>query len=178
MNDGPGFAVREAASEDIAAIARIYDHHVLTGLASFEDEPPGEDEMRRRFADVRARGLPWLVARDADGAILGYAYVAPYRLRTAYRYTLEDSIYLTPEAQRRGIGRALLGALVARATALGYRQMVAVIGDSANASSIALHDRLGFRRVGLLPATGFKFGRWIDSVLMQRELGEGAATPP
>ena len=178
MNDGAGFAVREAVPEDIAAIASIYGHHVLTGLASFEEEPPGEDEMRQRFADVRRRGLPWLVACDPRGAILGYAYAAPYRLRSAYRYTLEDSIYLGPGAQGRGIGRALLDALVARAAALGYRQMVAVIGDSANHSSIALHERAGFRHAGLLPATGFKFGRWIDSVLMQRALGEGAATAP
>ncbi len=178
MTEGAGFAVREAAPEDIGAIARIYAHHVLTGLASFEEEPPGEDDMRSRFADVKERGLPWFVAREPGGAIVGYAYAAPYRLRSAYRYTLEDSIYLAPEAQHRGIGRALLAALVARVTALGYRQIVAVIGDSANLSSIVLHERLGFRHVGLLPATGFKFGRWVDSVLMQRELGEGAETTP
>ena len=178
MNDGPGFAVREAAPEDIAAIARIYAHHVLTGLASFEEEPPSEDEMRQRFADVRGRGLPWLVACDAAGTVAGYAYAALYRLRSSYRYTLEDSIYVAPELLRRGIGRALLTALVARTTALGYRQIVAVIGDSANQGSIALHERLGFRYAGLLPATGFKFGRWIDTVLMQRELGAGSSTPP
>jgi L-amino acid N-acyltransferase YncA len=178
VNEGAGFAVREAAPEDMGAIARIYDNHVLTGLASFEEEPPGEDEMRRRFSDVKERGLPWLVACDAGGAVVGYAYVAPYRLRVAYRYTLEDSIYLAPEAQRRGVGRALLSDLLARATSLGYRQIVAVIGDSANLSSIALHERMGFRHAGLLPATGFKFGRWVDSVLMQRALGEGASTMP
>jgi L-amino acid N-acyltransferase YncA len=178
VNDGPGFAVRDAAAEDIPAIARLYGYHVLTGLASFEDEPPGADEMRRRFADVKGRGLPWLAATGADGAVLGYAYAAPYRLRAAYRYTLEDSIYIATEAQRRGIGRTLLTELIARTTALGYRQMVAVIGDSANLSSITLHERLGFRHAGLLPASGFKFRRWVDSVLMQRELGAGATTLP
>ena len=178
MNAAAGFAVRAAASGDIGAIARIYAHHVLTGLASFEEEPPGEDEIARRFADVSGRGLPWLVAADAAGSILGYAYAAPFRLRSAYRYTLEDSIYVAPEAQRRGIGRALLSELIKRTTALGYRQIVAVIGDSANLASITLHERLGFRLIGALPATGFKFGRWVDSVLMQRVLGEGAATAP
>ena len=178
MTEAPGFTVRDAAAQHLAEIARIYDHHVLTGLASFEDEPPGEDEMRRRHADVVARGLPWLVACDAAGAVMGYAYAAPYRLRVAYRYTLEDSIYVAPPAMRRGIGRALLAALIARCTETGHRQMVAVIGDSANMASIRLHEGLGFRRVGMLPASGFKFGRWVDSVLMQRELGEGAATLP
>jgi L-amino acid N-acyltransferase YncA len=178
MNEAPGFALRDAADEHLAEIARIYDHHVLTGLASFEDEPPGEDEMRRRHADVVARGLPWLVACNAAGRAEGYAYAAPYRLRHAYRYTLEDSIYVAPPAMRRGVGRALLAALIARCAAAGYRQMVAVIGDSANVSSIRLHEGLGFERVGLLAASGFKFGRWVDSVLMQRELGEGATTLP
>jgi L-amino acid N-acyltransferase YncA len=178
MNGAAGFALRDAASEHFPEIARIYGHHVLTGLASFEDEPPGEEEMRRRHADVQARGLPWLVACDAAGGVKGYAYAAPYRLRSAYRYTLEDSIYVAPDAMRRGMGRALLTALLARCAAAGFRQIIAVIGDSANVPSIALHDRLGFRRVGLLPASGFKFARWVDSVLMQRELGDGAATPP
>jgi phosphinothricin acetyltransferase len=178
MIEAPGFTVRDASSADIADIARIYGFHVLRGLASFEDVPPDEAEMRRRHADVEARGLPWLVATAADGSIIGYAYAAPYRLRTAYRYTLEDSIYIDPNTMRRGIGRALLAELLARCTATGHRQMVAVIGDSGNVASITLHERLGFRRVGLLPATGYKFGRWVDSVLMQRELGDGAATLP
>jgi L-amino acid N-acyltransferase YncA len=177
MSDAPGFTVRDASSADLADIARIYDFHVLRGLASFEDVPPGEAEMRRRYADVRERGLPWLVAAAAGG-VRGYAYAAPYRLRTAYRYTLEDSIYIDPNAMRRGIGRALLTELLARCAVTGHRQMIAVIGDSGNVASITLHERLGFRRVGLLPATGYKFGRWVDSVLMQRELGGGAATLP
>jgi L-amino acid N-acyltransferase YncA len=178
MSAAPGFALRDAASDDLPEIARIYGHHVLTGLASFEDEPPDEADMGRRYADVMARGLPWLVAYDGARRVMGYAYAAPYRLRSAYRYTLEDSIYVAPDAVRGGIGRALLAALIARSTDLGYRQMVAVIGDSANVPSIALHEQLGFARVGVLAATGWKFGRWVDSVLMQRALGGGADAPP
>ncbi len=148
------------------------------GFGSFEEEPPAPAELARRRADVLARALPYLVAASPQGAVLGYAYAAPYRARSAYRYSVEDSIYVAPEAGRRGVGRALLSELVRRCTAAGYRQMVAVIGDSANDASIGLHERLGFRRAGLLPAIGFKHGRWVDSVLMQRELGDGAATLP
>jgi phosphinothricin acetyltransferase len=173
-----GAALRDAALDDLPAIVGIYAEHVLTGLASFEDVPPDLAEMRRRFEEVRARHLPWLAATDAAGAIKGYAYAAPYRLRAAYRHTLEDSIYVATDALRQGIGGALLGALIARCAALGYRQMVAVIGDSANLPSIALHERQGFRPAGLLPATGFKFGRWVDVVLMQRALGAGSASLP
>jgi L-amino acid N-acyltransferase YncA len=175
---GAGFSLRDAAPADIPSITRIYAHHVRFGLASFEDEPPDEAEMERRFDDVRARGLPWLVAADADSLLRGYAYAMPYRLRSAYRFTLEDSIYIAPDWLRRGLGRALLARLLESCAAANFRQMVAVIGDSANAASVGLHDRLGFRRVGLLPAVGFKRGRWIDCVLMQRELGDGAATLP
>jgi len=171
------FTIRDAADDDLAAIARIYEHHVRTGLGSFEEEPPPLAEIARRRADILARGLPYLVA-GAAGAILGYAYAAPYRARSAYRFSVEDSIYVAPGDAGRGVGRALLAALVTRCTEAGYRQMVAVIGDSGNAGSVALHERLRFRRVGLLPAIGFKHGRWVDSVLMQRELGEGAATLP
>lgn len=178
MSEGAELALRDAAGPDIATIAAIYAHHVRFGLASFEDDPPSEEEMARRFEDVKGRGLPWLVACDRDGVVRGYAYAAPYRLRSAYRYALEDSIYIAPDWHRSGIGRLLLRRLIERSAATNCRQMVAVIGDSANAASIALHERLGFRRVGLLPAVGFKHGRWIDCVLMQRELGKGAATPP
>jgi L-amino acid N-acyltransferase YncA len=171
------FTIRDAADEDLAAIAAIYEHHVRTGLGSFEEEPPPPAEIARRRADILARGLPYLVAAGT-GSILGYAYAAPYRARSAYRFSVEDSIYVAADDAGRGVGRALLAALVSRCTEAGYRQMVAVIGDSANAGSVALHERLGFRRVGLLPAIGFKHGRWVDSVLMQRELGEGAATLP
>jgi phosphinothricin acetyltransferase len=172
------FAVRDAAEDDLAAIAGIYGHHVRNGLGSFEEEPPPLAEIARRRAEVLAKGLPYIVAAGAGGGILGYAYAAPYRARSAYRFSVEDSIYVAPGDGRRGVGSALLAALVARCTEAGYRQMVAVIGDSGNAASITLHERMGFRRVGLLPAIGFKHGRWVDSVLMQRDLGEGAATLP
>lgn len=178
MNAGGDFTLRDAEMADIAAITAIYAPHVRFGLASFEDDPPDQEEMARRFEDVKGRGLPWLVAVDRAGIVRGYAYAAPYRLRSAYRYALEDSIYVAPDWLRHGIGRLLLQRLVERSAAVNCRQMVAVIGDSANASSIALHERVGFRRVGLLPAVGFKHGRWVDCVLMQRELGKGAATQP
>ena len=173
----PGVPVREARPPDLPAIAAIYAHHVLTGLASFEIDPPDESEMRRRYAEVLARGLPFLVA-EGDGAVLGYAYAAPYRTRPAYRFTVEDSVYVAHKRVGRGIGSLLLASLVSACGRAGCRQMIPVIGDSANAASIALHERCGFARVGLLPATGFKFGRWVDSVLMQRAIGEGDATLP
>jgi L-amino acid N-acyltransferase YncA len=169
--------IRPACDADLAAIRGIYAHHVLHGLASFEEAPPDLDEIRRRYGEVTALGLPWLVAEEA-GEVAGYAYCAPYRTRSAYRYSLEDSVYVGDGRQRRGIGRMLLAELIARCAALGYRQMIAVIGDSANAASIRLHARLGFLRVGTLRSAGWKFGRWVDSVLMQRPLGPGDMTPP
>ena len=170
-------ALRPAEDGDIARIAAIYADHVLTGFASFEVTPPDAPEIGRRRADVIARGLPYIVAELA-GAVVGYAYAAPYRLRPAYRYTVEDSIYVHRDALGRGVGRRLLERLVADCAAAGYRQMLAVIGDSGNRPSIALHEACGFRRVGLLPSVGFKLGRWIDSVLMQRALGAGDGTSP
>ena len=170
-------ALRPAAERDIARITDIYAHHVLSGLASFEVAPPDAAEIARRRADLLAEGLPYLVA-ELEGAIVGYAYAALYRTREAYRYTVEDSIYVDRGAVGRGVGRLLLERLIVECTALGFRQMVAVIGDSANRASIALHVACGFRHVGLLPSVGFKFGRWVDSVLMQRALGQGAATLP
>jgi len=169
--------VRASRSEDLPAITAIYDHHVLHGLASFELLPPDVSEMARRRADVLARGLPHLVA-EAGGQIAGYAYAAPYRERPAYRFVLEDSIYIHPDYIGRGIGRALLKALIETCAGAGYRQLIAVIGDSGNAGSIGLHAACGFVRTGLLPSVGFKFGRWVDSVLMQRGLGEGDRTLP
>ncbi|MFO1142062.1 MAG: N-acetyltransferase family protein [Amaricoccus sp.] len=166
-----------ARDEDLAAVQAIYAHHVLHGLATFEEVPPDADEMARRRADVLARGLPYVVAGDA-GRLLGFAYAGPYRLRSAYRFAVEDSIYLDPGALGRGIGRVLLERLVADSTAAGARQMLAVIGDSGNAASIAVHARTGFRHVGTFEAVGFKFGRWVDTVLMQRPLGPGADTLP
>ncbi|OYD85288.1 GNAT family N-acetyltransferase [Azospirillum brasilense] len=169
--------IRDSRPDDLRRIQTIYTHHVLTGTASFEEVPPGLDELARRRDDVLVRGMPYVVA-ETDGRVIGYAYAGPYRLRTAYRYSVEDSIYLDPECTGRGAGRALLAALVDRCTAAGCRQMIAVIGDSDNAASIGLHRSLGFEPAGMLKAVGFKFGRWVDSVLMQRPLGHGNATPP
>lgn len=154
---------------------------MLNGLATFEEVPPGLDEMRRRFLEVTERGLPYLVATTGsapDGLVLGYGYCTLFRARSAYRYCLEDSIYVKQGMQGKGIGRALLSELIDRSTALGYRQMVAVIGDSGNAGSIGLHASLGFIRAGLLRSSGFKFGRWVDTVTMQRPLGSGDGSKP
>jgi len=169
--------VRPATPDDIGEIHAIYAHHVLKGLASFEEEAPSAPELRRRYDEVTGRGLPYLVA-EFGGMVAGYAYCTLYRTRSAYRYALEDSVYIRPDAQGRGIGRTLLAELVRRCETLGYRQMIAVIGDSANAASIGLHASAGFLRVGTLRSVGFKFGRWVDSVLMERPLGAGDATPP
>lgn len=169
--------VRAAALGDLAALQQIYAHHVLHGLASFEEVPPDAAEIRRRFEDVTGRGLPYLVAAEGR-EILGYGYCAPYRARSAYRYALEDSIYVRDGQQGRGVGSRLLGELIRLCEGLGYRQVIAVIGDSANAASIGVHARHGFVRVGTLRSTGYKFGRWVDSVLMQRPLGPGDGTPP
>jgi L-amino acid N-acyltransferase YncA len=162
-------AVRDSSEDDMAAVQAIYAHHVLHGAASFEEEPPALDEMLRRRADVLARGLPYLVA-EVDGRVAGYSYASPYRARPAYRFSIENSVYVAPGRVRAGIGRALLAALIARCELGPWRQMIAVIGDSANAASIGLHAELGFRNVGTLHDVGFKFGRWVDSVLMQRAL--------
>jgi phosphinothricin acetyltransferase len=169
--------VRPATADDLPAIHSIYAHHVLHGLATFEEEPPSLEELARRFRDVTGRGLPYLVA-ETDAVVAGYGYCAPYRLRSAYRYTLEDSIYVRHDMTGRGVGRALLEELIRRCERLGYRQMIAVIGDSANAGSIGVHAACGFLRVGVLRSAGFKFGRWVDSVFMQRPLGPGDATRP
>jgi len=177
----PGTAVnptiRAATPADIAAITAIYAHAVQYGTASFETEPPDEAEMARRFAALAAGGFPYLVA-EASGAVRGYAYAGLYRTRVAYRYTLEDSVYIAPDFHGRGIGRALLDRLLVEAEAQGYRQMIAVIGDSEQAASVALHRAAGFAMIGTFVAVGYKFGRWLDTVLMQRPLGSGAAAPP
>jgi len=169
--------VRPARADDIAAITAIYAGHVLTGLATFEEVPPDAAEMARRHTDIAGRGLPYLVAEEAGG-VVGYAYAGPYRPRSAYRFTVEDSIYLAPGAAGRGLGRALLTRVIAESTAWGARQMLAVIGDSGNVASIGLHRSLGFRHLAVLEAVGFKFGRWVDSVTLQLPLGEGSATLP
>ena len=173
----PAIPIRPAQPRDLAAITRIYDHAVRHGTASFEIEPPDEREMARRYEAIRAGGYPYLVA-ELDGEIVGYAYAGPYRARAAYRWSVEDTIYVAQSSQRRGIGRALLERLIADAEAGGFRQMIAVIGDSANAASIELHRAAGFRMVGTFDNVGFKFSRWLDSVLMQRPLGAGAMEMP
>jgi L-amino acid N-acyltransferase YncA len=169
--------IRDSRDDDIAAIAAIYGHHVLHGVASFEDVPPSEEEMGRRRADIVSRGFPYIVA-ERDGGVIGYCYSGPYRTRVGYRFTIEDSIYIDADEVGRGIGRALLSRVIERSTALGYRQMIAVIGGSETLPSIRLHAALGFAQIGLFPAIGFKFGRWIDSVYMQRPLGPGSDTVP
>ena len=169
--------MRPAAIRDLPAIQSIYAHHVLTGLASFEEVAPPLEEIERRYRDVVGRGLPYLVA-EIGGAVAGYGYCAPYRPRSAYRYALEDSIYIRHDMTGRGIGRRLLEELIRRCEGLGYRQVIAVIGDSANQPSIGVHAACGFVRVGTLRSVGFKFGRWVDSVFMQRPLGPGDATKP
>jgi L-amino acid N-acyltransferase YncA len=174
-----GIEIRDSVAGDVAEIAAIYGYHVVHGLASFEEEPPSSDELRRRRDELLARGFPYLVAATRGvGGVLGYAYAGPYRTRSAYRFTVENSVYIAPDATRRGIGQRLLAALIERCTQAGFRQMVAVIGDSANAASIGLHDVFGFRRVGVLTAIGFKHGRWVDGVLMQLALGAGASINP
>ncbi len=169
--------LRPSQAADIPAITALYAHHVLHGTGTFELEPPDEADMARRHADVTGKGLPWMVAQDASG-VIGYAYANHFRPRRAYRFCLEDSIYLAPAAQGRGVGRLLLAELMARCEALGARQMLAVIGDAANAGSIGVHRSLGFEHTGVLKASGWKFGRWLDVILMQKALGTGAATDP
>ncbi len=170
-------SIRPSEARDLAAIRGIYAHHVRFGTASFEETPPDQREMARRRADILARGLPYLVAESA-GIVIGFAYATPFRGRSAYRFTLESTVYVAPNQQRRGIGSRLMGEVIVQCEALGYRQMIAVIGDSANAASIGLHRSLGFEMAGNLVATGFKFGRWLDSVYMRRTLGSGDAAPP
>jgi L-amino acid N-acyltransferase YncA len=176
MNRGDPI-IRPSRDEDVATIAAIYAHHVLNGLASFEEVPPEVEEIARRRRDVLARGLPYLVAEQED-RVLGYCYAGPFRPRIGYRFTLEDSIYIDPEAVGRGLGRKLLSVVLARCEELGYRQMIAVIGGRETVASIRLHAALGFTYVGVFAGVGFKFGRWIDTVLMQRALGPGTDTLP
>lgn len=169
--------VRPAELSDIASITEIYADSVLHGTATFETEPPGVGEMSLRFSALVDNGHPWLVADDGH-RVLGYAYAGPYRARLAYRHTVEDSVYLAPDARGKGIGRSLLRQLIDESTRLGFRQMIAVIGGSGNLASIALHRDVGFEMVGTFKDAGHKHGRWLDSVLMQRPLGEGGASPP
>lgn len=170
-------SVRDTTDDDLAAIQAIYAHHVNYGLASFEETPPDVAEIAHRRDVARDNDLPYLVA-EKDGAVQGFAYASPFRARTGYRFTIEDSVYVTPDALGIGIGSALLLALIDRCTERGFRQMIAVIGDTANQASIGLHAKHGFVETGSMPAVGFKFGRWVDSVRMQRSLGDGDKTLP
>lgn len=169
--------IRPSRDEDLDAITRIYGHHVLHGTGTFETTPPTLAEMTARRADVLGKGLPWLVAEEG-GQVLGYAYGNWFKPRPAYRFSVEDSIYMDPAAHRQGLGRALLAELLAALERAGTRKVMAVIGDSANAGSIGVHKALGFEPVGVVPSCGWKFDRWLDIVLMQKTLGAGDTTPP
>ncbi len=169
--------LRDAVDGDLPAIQAIYAHHVMHGLGSFEEVPPSLEEMTRRFRELREKGLPYLVATRGP-KLLGYAYAGVFRPRSAYRYACEDSIYVAQDAVGQGVGKLMLAELIRRCTALGFRQMVAVIGDSANHGSIGVHRALGFAHAGNLESVGFKFGRWVDSVFMQLPLGSGDASLP
>ena len=169
--------IRPSHDQDLPAITAIYAHHVLHGTGTFETTPPTPAEMAARRADVLARGLPWLVA-EGGGRVLGFAYCQWFKPRPAYRFSAEDSIYVDPAAQGRGLGRALLAELTAQAQAAGIRRLLAVIGDSANTASIGVHRSQGFTPAGVFKSCGWKFGRWLDIVLMEKPLGEGDSTPP
>ncbi|UPY36558.1 GNAT family N-acetyltransferase [Sediminicoccus sp. KRV36] len=169
--------IRDAVAADLADITAIYAHHVLTGTGTFEESPPDTAEIAARMAKVQAAGCAWLVAEN-DGVITGYGYYAQIRDRSAYRFTAEDSIYVRDDVRGMGVGKALVLALLEHATARGFRQMIAVIGDSENVGSIGLHSSLGFRQVGTMKAVGLKFGQWVDVVTMQRPLGEGEQSLP
>ena len=173
----PLFEIRPTTVADLPSVIEIYAHEVREGTATFELVPPDLAEMTRRFQTLMDGGFPYLVA-ELDGSVIGYAYASSYRPRPAYRFTVENSVYLRPAIHRRGIGRQLLEQLIAECERRGFRQMIAVIGDSANAASIAVHARCGFQMIGTHPSVGLKFGRWLDTVMMQRELGEGAKTVP
>ncbi|WP_077245030.1 GNAT family N-acetyltransferase [Dickeya dadantii] len=169
--------IEDAGAEHIAAIRDIYAHHVLHSLATFETEPPDEAEMRARWQKIRDAGLPWLVATE-NKQVLGYCYLGFYRARYAYRFTLEDSIYLHPDHLGKGVGKRLLSAALLQAEQQGHRQVVSVVADSGNQASLQLHLSLGFAQVGMLRSVGMKHGRWVDTALLQRALGEGDASLP
>lgn len=169
--------IRDASSQDLAGITAIYAHHVLTGMGTFEETPPDEAEIAARLAKTQGAGCAWLVAEN-EGVILGYGYYARIHHRSAYRFTAEDSIYVRDDVRGMGVGKALVLALLEHATQRGFRQMIAVIGDSENVGSIGLHSSLGFRNVGTMKAVGLKFGQWVDVVTMQRALGEDERSLP
>jgi|TARA_Y100000590_G_scaffold469901_1_gene660531 L-amino acid N-acyltransferase YncA len=175
--DKKDYFIREAVIDDLDIIQKIYAYHVENGLGSFEELPPQSEEVHKRIIQARNLSLPYLVA-EKNSSVKGFAYVSPFRNRSAYRYTLEDSVYVAPESVGIGIGSTLLSNLIQKCAALGFRQMIAVIGDSENQASINLHLKHGFSHIGVMPSVGFKFGRWVDSVRMQRPLGQGDQTTP
>ena len=171
-------AIRDATADDMDAITAIYAHSVLHETASFELEPPDRAEMTARFRAITGAGYPYVVAVEGDGTVAAYAYASAYRARPAYRWTVENSVYVREDRRGQGFGRLLTAEIVGRCAALGFRQMIAVVGGSEHAASIRMHESLGFTRTGLLPATGHKHGKWLDSVLMQIALGDGSTSAP
>lgn len=169
--------IRDAVAADLPVISEIYRESVRSGIATYELDPPSDEEMAARFASITGQNYPYIIAEDEAGTVLGYAYASPFRTRPAYRYLAEDSIYVAPQSRGMGVGGTLLDALMSATASLGIRQMIAVIGG-ASPASIAVHEKAGFKHVGRMPASGFKFGKWLDTVLMQIELGEGADTIP
>ena len=172
------FQIRDAVSGNATAIARIYEHYVRTSCFTFEEVAPTPDEIAARISKVKTAGLPCCVAEGSNGSVIGYVYASPFHPRSAYRYSLENSVYIASDHTGQGIGTALMEHLIGRCTALGYRQMVALIGDRQNGTSARLHARLGFKPVGTLSAIGFKFGRWVDVYEMQLALGDGSRSIP
>lgn len=174
----PALTIRDTAPADIPSITAIYRHAVLNGTASFELDPPDEAEMRSRYEAIRAGEYPYILAEDEEGRIVGYAYANAFRSRPAYRWSVENSVYIDPQMQGRGIGRILMAALLEKTEALGFRQVIAVIGGSQHKASIRLHESLGFEMIGTFKGSGFKFGRWLDTVLMQKALNGGDTSLP
>lgn len=169
--------IRPSMDSDLPTITRIYAHHVLNGTGTFETTPPSEDDMRSRRADVLGKNLPWLVL-ESGGKVVGFAYGNWFKPRPAYRFSVEDSVYLAPEAAGKGLGKALLRELLTQLERRGVRKVMAVIGDSANLGSVGVHTALGFEKAGVIESCGWKFGRWLDIVMMQKTLGDGDTTPP
>ena len=170
--------LRDVHRDDMEKVAEIYAHYVLNTVITFEIDPPDAVEMARRAAEIKAHGLPFLVAESATGEVLGYAYASPFRARHAYRYTLEDTVYLDPAATGKGLGKLLLSDVIDRCTEAGFRQMLGIVAGHDNAASIKLHKSLGFKQVGQAQAVGQKLGQWIDTTYLQRPLGLGATEPP
>ena len=169
--------IRNTVQPDLLEVQKIYAQYVLNTFATFEITPPDQDELTRRWQNIINDGFPYLIA-EMDHKVVGYAYASKYRLRSAYEYTIENSVYVSPNFIGQGVGKTLLNNLIQKCTSLGYRQMIAIIGGSDNNSSISLHEKCGFYKIGIMPSTGYKLEQWVDSVMMQKELGEGDKTTP